>query len=193
VRTVTAGLALALTGAAVLLWLRPAEPPRIVHQGEAAIAARYLLTDHTGRSTGPEAWAGRRVVYLFGWTKDPDLTPAALQVLAAALDRPPTTDIVPVFISLDPARDDAVTLKRYLAMISPRLTGLTGSAADIAALARAMRLHVRRLDDPSLPGGYGLEHTLVYYVFGRDGRFAGLVPYETDPAVVRAGLDAIDR
>ena len=42
-----------------------------------------------------------------------------------------------LFVTVDPERDTAEHLKAYLSAFDRRIIGLTGSAADIASVARA--------------------------------------------------------
>ena len=118
----------------------------------------------------------------FGFTTDPDTTPAALQVMAAALDQLATkaNDVAPIFITIDPARDTPEVLAPYLARIDRRLIGLTGADAAVRSLTAAYHLQFRRIDSSSLPGGYSFEHQSLYYLMGRDGRFVTFVPQTTD-------------
>lgn len=191
IRRVTISLIFIALG--VWSWLRLAPPPAatITHTGTPTVSLTYTLTDATGRTVSHHTFLGRPVVYVFGWAKDPDLTPAVLQVLAAALARTQVRDAVAIFITLDPARDDAAILADVVRRSTVPIVALRGPEADIARLTREARLHVRRIDDPVAPGGYRIEHTVAYLVVGRNGQFVGVVPYDTQPSIVAAGIDAL--
>jgi protein SCO1/2 len=192
IRRITIGLIFVALG--VYAWAtQQAQAPTVVHIGTPAIALSYMLTDAAGRTVTEHTFHGRPVVYLFGWANDPDLTPAALQVLAAALGQTKARDIVPIFITLDPARDTEPVLAALLNRSSIPIVTLRGQEGEIARLTQSARLHVRRIDDPSAPGGYRLDHTVVYLVVGRDGRFAGVVPYETSAGTVATSIDGLVR
>ena len=76
-----------------------------------------------------------------------------------------------VFITVDPERDTAKALAAYLASPSfPKATiGLTGTAAQVAAVARAY--HVFYQKAPEAGGGYTMDHSSVVYLMDRGGRF----------------------
>ena len=95
------------------------------------------------------------------------------------------TPIPPLFITLDPERDRPERLATYLAAIpsplaGPTIVGLTGAAPHIKDLAAAYKLYWRRIEDPSLPGGYSIDFASHYYVMGAGGNFVGVVPHTTN-------------
>jgi cytochrome oxidase Cu insertion factor (SCO1/SenC/PrrC family) len=166
--------------------LSPIGPPDGVHTGIAAIGGPFALVNPRGQTVTDRDFHGRSIIVYFGWTRDPDLTPAALQVLTAALTElgRKSEMIVPVFISLDPEHDKGAVLQAFLQPLHPRLVGLTGTDAATRALTEAYKLYQKRIPDASLPGGYSIDHASLYYVMGSDGVFRGLVPYLTDSAVL---------
>ena len=65
--------------------------------------------------------------------------------MSAALDKmgPAADRIVPIFISVDPARETPEVLKAYLSSFGTRFVGLTGTDEEIAATASAYRVYVQ--------------------------------------------------
>src|SRR3546814_19632130 len=55
--------------------------------------------------------------------------------------------VQPLFITVDPARDTVDFLADYVSNFHPRLVGLTGSAEDIAAVAKAYRVFYSTVGD----------------------------------------------
>jgi cytochrome oxidase Cu insertion factor (SCO1/SenC/PrrC family) len=165
-------------------------PPTGLQSGQADVGGPFTLTTHLGRVVSEADFRGGALVIYFGWTRDPDLTPAALQVLAAALAKlgPKSDAITSVFISLDPEHDKTEILKGFVQNFDPRLLGLSGSIDQIAALTRAYKLYSKRIADASLPGGYSIDHASLYYVMGSDGGFRGVVPHTTDSAALAAEI-----
>ena len=179
-------LALAVIGLQVLALVRRIDSGPVMHSGAADIGAPFSLTDQNGRTITDASLRGKPVVIYFGWTRDPDLTPAALQILSAALERlgPKAEAVTPIFITLDPTRDTIIDVGRFVARFHPRLVGLIGTSEQTEALVLGYKLFARRIPDGALPGGYSIDHASLYYVLGRDGRFRGLVPYTTDVAAL---------
>ena len=154
--------------------------------GTADVGGPFQLTDHNGQTVTDRDFRGRALVIYFGWRLDPDLTPAALQVLAASLDKlgRKNEGLAPVFVSIDAERDNSRNLNDFIGRIDRRIIALSGSAEAISALAKAYKLYFKRIPDPTLPGGYSIDHASLYYVMGSDGGFLGVVPHTTDSAAL---------
>jgi protein SCO1/2 len=166
--------------------LTPRVPGEIqITVGDSRVGGPFALTDQTGRAVTDQDLRGRPFILYFGWTHDPDLTPAALQVLGAALaDVGRGGGAAPrvVFATLDPDRDAPSAVATFLAKHANGATGLTGSDAQIAALASAYKLYWKRIPESSLPAGYSIDHASQYYVMGEDGAFLGHIPHTTERA-----------
>jgi protein SCO1 len=158
--------------------------------GVANVGGPFQLTDQAGRTVTDRELIGRPFVVYFGWRLDPDLTPAALQVLAAALGQlqPKSEPPRAVFVSLDVARDSVADLSTFINGFKGEWLALRGDEAAIAAMARAYKLYFKRLPDAALPGGYSIDHASLYYVMGRDGAFLGAVPHTTDVVELKTAL-----
>ena len=102
---------------------------------------------------------------------------AALDQLGTAADR-----IQPIFVSVDPARDTPEVLKAYVGNFGPRLMGLTGTAEEVAAMAKAYRVYYAKAGDAPSGTDYLMDHSSIIYLMGPDGRFVKHVPYTTDAA-----------
>ncbi len=174
----------------IATWRGSQVPPNGIHAGKADIGGAFSLNNHHGETITDQSFRGRPFVIYFGWSRDPDLTPAALQVLTAALEKlgPKSEAITPLFVSLDPERDKTADLQGFLQRFHPRLVGLIGTPDQTLALARSYKLYFRRIPDASLPGGYSIDHASLYYVMGSDGDFRGLVPHTTDSAALAAQI-----
>jgi protein SCO1/2 len=72
---------------------------------------------------------------------------------------------------VDPERDTPAALKAYLA--SPTFpngaVGLTGSARQTAAVARAYHVYYQKVPQGA---SYSMDHTAVVYLMDPEGRFA---------------------
>ncbi len=49
--------------------------------------------------------------------------------------------LVPLFITVDPDRDDVKTINKYLKDFSPKLRGLTGDSKQIEKVTKAYRVY----------------------------------------------------
>uniref|UniRef100_A0A8B9FVJ0 SCO cytochrome c oxidase assembly protein 2 n=1 Tax=Amazona collaria TaxID=241587 RepID=A0A8B9FVJ0_9PSIT len=121
---------------------------------------------------GGADFLGQWVLLYFGFTHCPDACPEALQRLssaAAALERDPALPpLQPLFITVDPERDDEAALRRYLRDFHPRLLGLTGPAEDVRAVAAAFRVYASA-GPRDADGDYIVDHSVLIYLLGPDG------------------------
>jgi protein SCO1 len=143
----------------------------------------FALTDHTGRRVTDQDFRGSWLLVQFGYTGCPDLCPLSLDTLARALDLlgpAAAARVQPLFVTVDPARDTPGALAAFVPAFHPRLVGLTGSEPEIRAVAKAYRVHRRKvLTDPARPDDYLIDHGSFTYLMGPDGRFVTLFPYGT--------------
>src|SRR5262245_31946995 len=99
--------------------------------GQALVGGPFSLTDQDGRRVTDADFRGRYMLIYFGFTFCPDVCPASLQLMAAAIDKAGAKGerITPVFITVDSARDTPALLKPYVGSFHPRFVGLTGTTA----------------------------------------------------------------
>ena len=139
--------------------------------GKALIGGPFSLIDQTGKAVTDKDFRGRYLLVFFGYTFCPDVCPSGLQVISAALDQlgPDAEKITPVFISIDPARDTPEKMGAYVKSFHPRMIGLTGSAADVAAAIKAYRVYAKKVPDDRNPADYTMDHSSVVYLMGPTG------------------------
>ena len=75
----------------------------------------------------------------FGFTSCPEVCPTTLATLAAARKQLGSSakDVQVLYLTVDPARDDAKRMHAYLGAFDPSFVGGTGSEAQLAAVRRA--------------------------------------------------------
>ena len=161
--------------------------------GQALVGGPFTLIDHTGKRVTDQDFRGKFLLVFFGFTNCPDVCPTALQVMAAALDKlgPNAARIMPVLISVDPAHDTPAVLATYVASFHPRLVGLTGSQAEIDAVAKAYRVYVKKVPDPKSTAGYTMDHSSIIYVMGPDGSYRAHFTHATSPDVMAERLSGM--
>src|SRR5262245_57236219 len=182
------GLAALLIFPAARAKLLPAVNVRSV--GQALVGGPFTLTDHTGKRVTDKDFRGRTLIVFFGFTFCPDVCPSGLQVIAAAIDKlgPKGQSITPLFISVDPERDTPAQLASYVKSFHPRLVGLTGTPAEIAAVAKAYRVYVKKVTDPKSTAGYTIDHSSIIYVMGPDGAYRTHFTHTTNADVMAERL-----
>ena len=96
------------------------------------------------------------------------------------------TKIQPIFISIDPARDTPAKVGEFAAAFSPRLLGLTGSAAQVDVAAKAFKVYYAKGNQSA--GGYLMDHSRIAYLMDRDGKPLSMLPVDLGPDAVAADL-----
>lgn len=159
----------------------------------ARIGAPFTLTDQDGRRVSDRDFAGKWRIMYFGYTFCPDVCPTGLQMLSAGLrafekaDPARAAKVVPVFVSVDPARDTPAELKPFVAAFHPRLVGLTGSEAEVAAMAKAYGVYSAR-GKAQPGGGYLVDHSAQAYLMGPKGEPIALLSEEGPPEKIAEEL-----
>src|SRR5262245_35203023 len=171
----------AVTGLSAL-WLTRSLPEGPVASGTELVGGPFSLTDQNGKRVTDQDFRGKYMLIFFGYTYCPDVCPSELQVMSAALDELGTDaeKIQPIFITIDPARDTPETLKVYVSNFHPRLIGLTGSEADIAAVAKAYRVYYAKAKTTENQPDYLMDHGTILYLMGPDGKFVKHFTYGTE-------------
>lgn len=130
----------------------------------AQLGGAFSLTDHTGRQvTDAEVITGPTLIY-FGYTYCPDICPFDVARMAEATDilAERGVEVTPLFITIDPARDDVATLRPFVEGHHPKMIGLTGSEEEVAAAARAWRVYRAKSGDEARD--YLMDHSTFTYL-----------------------------
>ncbi len=161
-----------------------------VSTGKALVGGPFSLIDQTGKAVTDKDFKGRYLLVFFGYTFCPDICPSGLQVISAALDQlgQDADKITPVFISIDPARDTPEKMGAYVKSFHPRLIGLTGSPADVAAAIKAYRVYAKKVPDDRSPADYTMDHSSVVYLMGPTGELVTFSAEISKPDVLAQQL-----
>jgi protein SCO1/2 len=152
--------------------------------------APFELTDHHGQPFTRERLEGHWTLLYFGFTSCPDICPVTLSVLAQAEQALRTLGggelaegYHVVLVTVDPEKDDAATLGKYVEAFSPRFVGVTGTREEIAELAT--QLNVAFMKVPTPDGGYTVDHTGNIVIVNPRGHYHAFVrvPHERDKIV----------
>src|SRR6476660_5730160 len=139
---ILAGFLVGALGGAAALIVTSAQGPKVETTGTALIGGPFTLVDQNGKTVTDRDFRGKYMLLFFGFTHCPDICPAELQVMSAALDElgSKANEVIPIFITLDPERDTPFVVSDYVMNFGPRFVGLTGSPEQIAEAAKAYRV-----------------------------------------------------
>ena len=159
----------------------------------ARIGGPLRLIDGNGRPFTERDLLGRYHIVYFGYTFCPDACPTDMAAIGAGLKQVEASDpatgakVVPVFVTVDPARDTAAVVKTFAATFHPRAIGLTGSARAIDAAARGYAV-AHSIGPRSSGGGYLVDHSRAAYLMGPDGKPIALAGQDGGPDAVAATI-----
>jgi protein SCO1/2 len=148
------------------------------------------LVDQNGEPFTNARLQGRWTFLFFGFTSCPDICPVALSVLSQVErelevqgDRTLHDAFAGVLVTVDPERDDATTLGRYVASFSPRFIGVRGEPAAIAEFARQVNAAFMKVPDGD---GYTVDHTGNIVVINPKGHYHAFIklPHDRDKVLL---------
>jgi len=137
----------------------------------ASFGRELALADHHGKARTLADFRGKAVVIFFGFTQCPDVCPTALSALAEAMRRlgPDAARVQVLFVTIDPERDTADLLSRYVPAFDPSFLGLRGDAAATARVAKEFKVLYQKVPGQT-PDTYTMDHSAGLYLFDPQGR-----------------------
>ncbi len=194
------GLVLAGAGLAAWYYVQPERPSTIISSetqtsGKALIGGPFSLTDQTGAARSEKDLEGRYALIYFGYTYCPDICPTSLSVMTQALDLLAESEadkaaaVLPVFITVDPERDNVEALASYASHFHPRLLALTGTPEQVDIAAKAYRIYYQKVEQDSSTE-YLMDHSSILYLMGPDGGYLTHFTHNSNPEEIAKGLSA---
>jgi protein SCO1/2 len=187
-------LAIAVLLAALVLGLaffwQPELPERPLPVAAAPAGGDFTLQSAAG-PVALQDFRGKVVLVYFGYTYCPDICPTSLAATAEGLKLLSPEELARVaviFVSVDPERDTPARLKEYGEFFHSAIVGVTGTAAEVAAIARRYGVFYARQPVETAGGGYVVDHTSDTYIIGADGRLDGKIAHAAPPEQVAAEI-----
>jgi protein SCO1/2 len=140
--------------------------------GAALIGGPFSLTDQNGKTRTDAEFRGKLMLVYFGYTYCPDFCPTELNTISEAMGLlgADAARVQPIFITIDPERDTVQQMKLYAESFDPRLIALTGTAEQIAVVAKGYRVYYAKA--PGAKGDdYLMDHSTFIYLMGPDGAY----------------------
>jgi len=142
----------------------------------AAPALQLTATD--GKPLTLERFRGKVVLVAFGFSNCGEVCPITLATLAGArrkLGPEAARDVQVVYVTVDPERDDAAQMRKFLGAFDPTFIGGVGTRAEIDAAQASWGISSVKKMNPD--GSYLIGHSSSIYLVDRAGGLRAVMPY----------------
>uniref|UniRef100_A0A914YKV0 Thioredoxin domain-containing protein n=1 Tax=Panagrolaimus superbus TaxID=310955 RepID=A0A914YKV0_9BILA len=172
-------LAIGGTGLSWLFYMKKSrdaemEKQQKVMAGKARIGGEWELMNTNGKLEGSKELRGNWLLMYFGFTNCPDICPDEIEKMVSVVGILNESDdkipVVPVFISVDPARDTVDRVREYCKEFSPLIRGFTGSKEQVDKVAKTFRVYHSQ-GPKTAADDYIVDHTVIMYLIDPDGQF----------------------
>jgi protein SCO1/2 len=127
-----------------------------------------------------------RVIY-FGYTRCPDVCPTSLAMLAGAINEFSEQELShfrPMFISIDPERDDAAQAHQYAQYFNAHIEGLSAPLKLTKAVADKYGVIFNKTELENSAMEYVVDHSSYFYFTQPDGSLITAVPHTLEPTPI---------
>ncbi|XHS80488.1 SCO family protein [Burkholderiaceae bacterium UC74_6] len=131
-----------------------------------------------------QTFRGKLVLLVFGFTHCPEICPTTLATLAQARQQlgAEAKDVQVVYVSVDPERDDADRVRKYLGAFDASFVGGTGKPQALESLRKNYGVIAKKIEAKAGTENYGMSHSTSVFLIDREGRLRALMPYGHPPA-----------
>ena len=154
-------------------------PTSLVAFPERKPLAEFILVDDEKGVFDLKSLESRWSFIFFGFMYCPDICPTTLydlsqvkrEIVAQGVSE---SDIQFVFISVDPARDKAAQIQRYVQYFDPTFLSATGSIGQLTNLTRQLGAPFRA-EPQTATNVYEVTHSSAVYLVDPLGQYAGII------------------
>lgn len=138
---------------------------------DARCCVNFTLTDTQGVKRSLSDYQGKVIVLTFGFTQCPNVCPTTLQNLAETMNLlgERSKKVQVLFVTLDPKRDTAQILSKYVPSFNSSFVALRGSSTETALAAREFRVIFNEVPGAT-KGTYTVDHSIGVYVLDKNGK-----------------------
>ncbi len=139
-------------------------------------APEFKVQGSNGTDLKLTDYHGKVVVLGFGYTACTNVCPVTLAVLAQAHRAlgVSASQVQIIYLTVDPERDNAAKLKKYLLAFDPSFIGGTGTVNGMAAIRKDYGVSAEKLGSGN---DYVMAHSSFVYLIDRNGRLRALMPF----------------
>ena len=143
-------------------------------------APEFSLRGSDGSEVTLARYRGKVVLLTFGFTYCAAVCPTTLATLAQVRGKlgKAADSVQVIFVTVDPARDDAAHMRDYLKAFDPGFIGAAGTPNALAAVRRKYGVTAIKRGTGS---DYAMDHTSSIFLIDRDGKLRAMMPFGHDP------------
>ena len=148
----------------------------MVENQEGIPGGHFALTTHNGERYNSVSDKNLKIIY-FGFTYCPDVCPTTLINMTNTLEelKDKKNEITPLFISVDPERDNLEILSKYVSAFHSNIIGLTGSVEDIEKVAADWKVYYKKEVNEDMPDNYTINHLDIIFIANKNNNFVDFV------------------
>jgi len=140
-------------------------------------APELALQGSDGKPLNLARYRGKVVLLAFGFSSCGEVCPITLATLAGARKKlgGDAANVQVVYVTVDPERDDAARMKKFLGSFDPTFVGGVGSRAEIDAAQKSYGISSTK--QVYADGNYTIGHSSSIYMIDRAGGLRAVMPY----------------
>ncbi len=135
------------------------------------------LQGSDGKPLDLERFRGKVVLLAFGFSNCGEVCPITLATLAGARKKlaADAVNVQVVYITVDPERDDAAQMRRFLGSFDSTFIGGVGTRGEIEAAEK--NFGISSTKTVNADGSYNIGHSSSIYMIDRAGGLRAVMPY----------------
>ena len=149
-----------------------------VENQEGIPGGHFKLKTHDGKIFNTLENEDPMLIY-FGFTYCPDVCPITLLTMANVLDKLDNERITPLFITVDPERDDETVLSNYVSAFHDDIIGLTGSIDEINKVTEDWKVYFKKENNVDMPDNYTVNHLDIIFIANKNAEFVDFIKPNT--------------
>ena len=140
-------------------------------------APALKLQGTDGQQIDLARYKGKVVLLAFGFSNCGEVCPITLATLAGARKKlgADAANVQIVYVTVDPERDTAAQMKKYLSSFDPTFIGGVGTRAEIDAAQKNYGISSSKNANPD--GSYTIGHSSSIYMIDRTSGLRAVMPY----------------
>ena len=149
-----------------------------VENQEGIPGGHFKLKTHDGKIFDSLENEYPMLIY-FGFTYCPDVCPITLLTMANVLDKLDNKKITPLFITVDPERDNETILSNYISAFHDDIIGLTGSIDEINKVTADWKVYFKKENNIDMPDNYTVNHLDIIFIANKNAEFVDFIKPNT--------------